>query len=61
MDDSDWERLRKEGLLFLHGVDRNYHPILMFRAFELRPKEWKMEHFTHNLLALFKRLNSITD
>jgi hypothetical protein len=41
LTEAHYERFRKEGLMFLHGVDKEYHPIMVFRAFELRPKTWK--------------------
>ncbi len=61
LNNTHWDRFRKEGLMFLHGVDKDYHPLIIFRAFELRPKTWKLEEFNENYLAMLERSASLAD
>lgn len=61
LNEKDWERFRKEGLIFLHGVDEDYHPVILFRSFKLWPKTWELADFQRSTLAVLERAASLAD
>ena len=50
--DEDIAELINQGLIYIHGRDKNFRPIVLVNALKLTQKKWLQEHHLINLIVL---------